>query len=222
MRIEELTPGQPITFIATIREETMEFPSRIMELYPKKRLVLADPVYLNEKVLYFRGKGLIVDLLVTFEDIKPQLFKNIQVSLMKKADKSLCYNLSTIVESKPYNRRKYYRCYVGVSTSIMYGANRNAHEIVIKDVSADGFSFVCGKDVEFNSEHLVHVVLNDYLEEIAENFSFHLYGFIVRSYETEGDRIVYGCRLNNRVAGLESYIMKKERIRIQKTNGGKL
>lgn len=183
MRIEELAPGQPITFIATIGEETMEFPSRVMELYPKKHWVIAAPVYLNEKVLSFRGKGLIVDL-------------------MRKADKS--------------------RCYVGISTSIMYGANRSPHEIVIKDVSADGFSFVCGSDVEFDSEHLVHVVLNDYPEELAENFSFHLYGFIVRSYEVEGGRTVYGCRLNNRVAGLEAYIMKKDRIRIQKTGGGRL
>lgn len=222
MRIEELAPGQPITFIATIGEETMEFPSRVMELYPKKHWVIAAPVYLNEKVLSFRGKGLIVDLLACFEDIKPQLFKNIHVDLMRKADKSLCYNLSTLAESKPYNRRRYYRCYVGISTSIMYGANRSAHEIVIKDVSADGFSFVCGSDVEFDSEHLVHVVLNDYLEELAENFSFHLYGFIVRSYEVEGGRTVYGCRLNNRVAGLEAYIMKKDRIRIQKTGGGRL
>lgn len=222
MRIEELTPGQAITLIATIGEEQLQFETTIQESYPKKHFVLADPIFNNEKVISFRAPNLIVDVIVTFGDDKPQLFKNVTVNLMRKSDKSLCYRLSTLAESKTYNRRKYFRCYVGVPTSVQYKANSYAEDAVIKDVSLGGFSFVCSSKIEFDSKQIVHLVLNDYLEELAENFSFHLFGYIVRSYELDETRTVYGCRLNNRVAGLENYIMKKERLRLKKMNGGNL
>lgn len=222
MRIEELTAGQAVTLFVNIGKEQLVFETKIQEVFPKKRLVLADPIYREEKVISFKGKNLIVDLLVSFEDNKPQLFKNISVALMKKGDGSLCYNFATIAESKPYNRRKSFRCFVGLKTSVQCGPNRAAYDVIIKDVSYDGFSIVCPPEVNFSQDQVAHVLLTDYIEETAENFSFHLYGLVVRIVELENNSILYGCRLNNKVSGLENYIIKKERIRLKKSNGGNL
>lgn len=222
MRIEELTAGQSITLFVKIGEEQLSFDSKIQEVYPKKRLVLADPIYFDEKVITFKGKHLIVDLLVPSSEIKPQLFKNISVTLLKKPDGALCYNLSTIAESKPYNRRKSFRCFVGLPSSVQCGPNRAAYDVIIKDISYEGFSVVCPQEAEFTVNQVIHVLLNDYIEETAENYSFHLYGIVVRIVEMENNRILYGCKLNNKVAGLDAYIMKKERIRLRKSNGGNL
>ena len=101
--------------------------------------------------------------------------------------------------------------------SVQFGANHSVHDAVIKDISIDGFSFVCSNDITFELDRVVHVLLNDYIDEIAENFSFHLYGIIVRSYALDENRTVYGCKLNNKVIGLDKYITKKERIRIKNT-----
>ena len=61
--------------------------------------------------------------------------------------------------------------------------------------------------------------MNDYVEETAERFSFNLYGLIVRSYELDPHRTVYGCKLNNPIPGLEKYLMTKERIRMKHAHG---
>lgn len=219
MRIEEVTPGLSIEIVANFGEEQLMFDSHIEEVYPRKHLVLAAPVLQNDKVISFRAKGLIVDVLVTLEDDKPQLFKNVTISVLKKPDGTFCYNLATAALSKPYNRRRNFRCYVGAASSVQFGPNHRTHEAVIKDISASGFSFVCNNDVSFDKDQLVHTVLNDYLEELAENFSFHLYGIIVRSYPLDDMRTVYGCRLNKKVSGLDAYIMKKERLRLKRLSG---
>lgn len=222
MRMEEVTTGTPITLLVTINGKQLSFNSQIQEVYPKRHLVLAEPVFLDEKIISFRGKNILVDIVVSFPDEKPQIFKNVTVITMKRADNSLCYSLSTFAESKTFNRRESYRCYVGIPTAVQCGPNHPAHNAVIRDVSLTGFSVTCNQDTELSPDKIIHVLLNDYIEELAENFSFHLYGMIVRSQELENGKTVYGCRLNNHVGGLENYIMKKERIRLQNTNGGKL
>jgi len=219
MLITDLQPGLAITLIVQINSERMEFESEILEVIPRKRIVLAKPVYQNDKVISFRAKNLIVDILVTFTDEKPQIFKNVTVSLVKKADDSIYYNLQSIAESRVYNRRNHFRCYIGISVNIQYGANRSTCPAILKDISAEGFGFVCSNENEFYMEQVVHTVFKDYIEELNENFVFHIYGIITRAVPLDENRTIYGCRLNNKVPGLETYIMKKDRLRIFKSGG---
>ena len=170
MRIEELVPELAITLFVNINGEQLTFETKILEVYPKKRLVLAEAIYHNEKVVTFRAKNILVDLLVTLGDNKPELFKNITVTLVKKADGTLCYNLSTFAESKPYNRRENFRCYVGIPSTVQCGSNKAAHVGIIRDVSVNGFAVVSDEDINLAQGQILHVVLKDYFEETAEKF----------------------------------------------------
>lgn len=161
-------------------------------------------------------KGLLVDLLVTLSDDKPQLFKNVTTNVVKRADGTLCYTVFSIAGSKTYNRRQSYRCYIGIETAIQCGLNRSAHNVIIKDISYNGFAVVSKEDLELGVNQTVHAVLNDHLEETAENFNFHLYGLVARVQELENGLFLYGCRLSNPVPGLEQYIVKKERAVLRK------
>lgn len=220
MFLSELPLGHPITLIATIGNDKIEFETTVQETYPQKHLILAEPIIKNEKVVTFHAKKLIINILTTPPDSAPLLFKNVTVNLMRKPDDTLCYSITCLTEGKMNNRRESFRCYVGINSSMQCGGNRAAHDAVIKDVSANGFSVTCNADVEFKEGQVIHVLLKDYLEELAENFSFHLYGIIVRKQELENEKLIYGCRLNNKVIGLETYIAKKERLRLKKTHGG--
>ena len=91
-----------------------------------------------------------------------------------------------------------------------------AHDVIIKDISYNGFAVVSREDLELDVNQTVHAVLNDYLEETAENFNFHLYGLVARVQELENGLFLYGCRLSNPVPGLEQYIVKKERAVLRK------
>ena len=221
MKITELTQGQEITIIASMGAQQMEFKTSISEVSPISRVVLASPVYRDEKLITFRGNDLFTDVLVPSPDGgTPQLFKNVNVTLVKKADGSLWYNLFTIEDSKSYNRRGAFRCSVGIESTLQCNATREPLDIIIKDISVTGFAFICSNDIPLGKEMVVHTVLHDYIPEVSEVYDFQLYGIIARSYEYDETRMVYGCRLNHAVVGLEKYIVTKERIRLRNTHGG--
>lgn len=216
MQIDDLTPGLSISFIIHLNNEELQFESQILEVYSHRHTLLAEGVFADNKIIAFRGKGLVVDLIVTFPDDKPKLFKNVTTTVVKRSDGTLCYTIYSIAGGKTYNRRQSYRCYVGIETAIQCGLNRAAHDAIIKDISYSGFSVVIKEDLQLENNQTIHAVLNDYMEDTAETFNFHLYGLVARVQELENGLFLYGCRLNNPVPGLEQYIIKKERAVLRK------
>ncbi len=218
MKLEELTVGTPISIIAYVNDEELNFKSTIQETYPRKRFIVADPIYEDEKIITFHGNNITVDVLVALEKDKPQLFKNVKIAPMKKADKSLCYGISSPTESKGINRRENFRCFVGKPTQIKCGISQDIFPAILRDVSVSGFAVVTDNDLELRQNQVIHAMLEDYIDELGESFSFHLYGLIVRIQPLENGKFVYGCRLSTRIGGLENYITKKERIALRKSN----
>ena len=190
MQIDDLTAGLSLSFLINLNTEQLQFESKILEVYPRRHTLLAQGVFTDDKIISFRGKGLL--------------------------DGTLCYTVSSIAGSKTYNRRQSYRCYVGIETAVQCGLNRAAHDAIIKDISYNGFSVVSKEDLKLEVNQTVHAVLNDHMDETAENFNFHLYGLVARIQELENGLFLYGCRLNNPVPGLEQYIIKKERAVLRK------
>lgn len=220
MRIEELQPDQKISLLVNANGTPMVFESKVQDVYAKKHFVLIDAVYYEEKALSFRGKSVVVNMLVHPENEPPRLFKNVSSTLLKKNDGTFCYCIRTIAESVAYNRRDTFRCYVGLPSSIQCGPNNAAHEIIIRDISASGYSIVCDSRIALDLNHLIHVVLNDTVETPGrEQYIFHLYGLVKRIEELENGSILYGCKLNNYVNGLEKYLMLKERLRLKRAGG---
>ena len=148
MQIDDLTAGLSLSFLINLNTEQLQFESKILEVYPHRHTLLAQGVFTDDKIISFRGKGLIVDLIVTLPEDKPQLFKNVTTNVVKLSDGTLCYTVSSIAGSKTYNRRQSYRCYIGIETAVQCGLNRAAHDAIIKDISYNGFSVVSREDLK--------------------------------------------------------------------------
>ncbi len=217
MRIDELPVGTPISFLVDINgEQHLEFSSRIQDVHPKKKFVLAEAVFEGDKIVSFKGENTIVNVLAVFVEDKPQLFQNVTVISMRKSDNTLCYNLICATEGRPFNRRGCYRCFVGLPTTLAYKPGAEPVEVIIRDVSVTGFALTCPTEIQLVTNQVVHVVLDDKLADTGEKFSFHMYGIVVRAQNLENGKTVYGCKLNNHVGGLENYIALKERIGLKK------
>lgn len=222
MRIEELKQGQVVSLLVNANGTPLTFDAKILDVYPRRHFILVNAIFYGEKAISFRGKGVVVDMLVCIENEKPALFKNVSATLIKKSDGTLCYSITTVAESVVYNRRENFRCYIGLPSSVQCGPNHAAHSTVIRDISSTGFAIVCDPGVDLKKDELVHVVLNDKIEVTGELYLFHMYGLVARKQELENGCNVYGCKLNHHIAGLDRYIMLKERLRLKKANGGKL
>ena len=81
MQIDDLTAGLSLSFIIHLNNEELQFESRILEVYSRRHTLLAEGVFTDDKIISFRGKGLVVDLIVTLPEDKPQLFKNVTTKL---------------------------------------------------------------------------------------------------------------------------------------------
>ncbi len=219
MRIDEVKVDQNVTLMVNINGEQLTFDTVVEQVSPGKSTILLKTLYVEGKVVTFRGNNLTVDLLVKPEDDVPQIFKPVTITLVKEFDGTLSYSVTSVVSSKVYNRRENFRCFVGIPTSVQKMLNTVPYDAVIKDISVGGFSLVVPDELKFENEQIIHVVLNDFIEELSETYSFHLYGLVVRSEELDKGRTLYGCKFNKKIAGIENYIMKKERVRLKKSTG---
>ena len=217
MRIEELSPSQSITLYVMAGGQKLEFPSTVLETYPRKHMIIAEPILKNNKIVSFNGEGIQVHLVANFSDQRPHIFQDITIHTSKNLDDSFCYVITCASESKEYNRRGAFRCFIGLSTVVRVSSEKDAMEAIIKDVSLTGFAFTLSAlDDELPVGATVHMVLNDFIEETGKNYSYQLMGNIVRCYSLESGKKVYGCQMTTRVIGLDRYLSEKERVRIQK------
>ena len=98
MRIGELKPKQNITLLVNANGTLLTFESVIQEVAPLKNLIFAEAVMSNGKPVSFRGKNIMVSLLVYFDEEKPILFKNVSTKLFKRSGGDYCYGIATIAE----------------------------------------------------------------------------------------------------------------------------
>lgn len=220
MKISDLSVGQAITILVIIGEQKLEFPSSVVQTNPRKKLAYLSPAMKDGKILNFNGNGILTSLLVQLPDSKPLVFRNVTLNTMKKDDGTFCYGMQCLSEGVELNRRGSFRCQIDINTILRIGRDRTTYDIILRDVSTTGFSFAfCNSDASCEVGSSVQTILNDYLEETCEKFSFQLHGTIVRSMELDNGRIVYGCKTITPIHGLDQYIAKKERLRIQKQRG---
>ena len=221
MRIEELEANQAIKILVNAGNQQLEFSSTVLEAFPRKHLILASPIMRNDKIVAFSGKGIQTHVVVFFPDQKPIVFQNATIQTTRDRDDQLCYMITCLLDSKEFNRRGAFRCYIGIDTHVRIGSHKGALEAIIKDVSSTGFAFAMRGERSLDPGESVHAVLNDYITETAKNYSFHLIGTVVRSYEMENKMVVYGCQLSSKIVGLDTYLVEKERIRLQNSRGSK-
>lgn len=220
MKLSDLSPGQAIQVAVLIGEQRLDFDSQIEEVNEKKHFVYLTPIMKNDKILTFSAKGVHTSIIVQLPDTKPLIFHNTTLNAMKREDGTFCYGVPALGEGIEFNRRGAYRCPVDCNCVMRIGMSHSTHDIIIRDISLTGFSFVfCNSEDSCNVGQSIHIVLNDYLDATCEKFSFQIYGLIVRQVELENGKVVYGCKLTDRIRGLDSYIAKKERARLQQQRG---
>lgn len=221
MKMSDLEVDQPITILIVAGEQKMEFPSSVILTNPKKYTTYLAPIMKDGKILNFNGKGITTHIIVQLPDSKPLVFREVILNTMKKDDGSFCYGMQSKEDGVEVNRRGAFRCPLGISSMLRIGLNRTTYDIILRDVSLSGFSFVFtgSGDEVCDVGQMVHTVLNDYIAEVNKNFSYQMYGTVVRREELENGKIVYGCKLAEVIKDLDNYIAMKERIRSRNQRG---
>lgn len=197
MHIEEIVQGQGVVLEITKGDDHSEIDATVM--MSGRSVVALEPIVIDGKVLVLNDPDIHVNLVLSIENEKPQLWRNVSFG-MKSIHNRQCIILKSDKDSVTYNRRSSYRLPMDNQ-----GFLRN-EKIIIHDISTTGISFYTNKSNRKTVGSNIEIKFLAYYEEIQVK------GTIVREIE-EGERYLYGCVMTPNPA-VDSYIASEQRKRV--------
>lgn len=202
MRLNTLQDGDPIIIQISINKRFADFPSVVLGL--RGEGILAEAVRIDGKVLRFDSSDVRLDLSLIRQDKPPVVWKNVKCST-ELVDKAVVYHIVAFAEGFESNRRQAFRLFLGIDGVAQIGTNRKALQVIVKDVSENGFSFVSSEDIDNVLNVPVRLVFTD------SGQSHSLMGLVVRKVAISERKIIYGCKLGVDNINLAKYIHLKQR-----------
>ena len=164
----------------------------------------ARPIIIDGKRVSFEASvTLSVSLVYIREDKNPVLWRGVGISTVTENGKPM-YKITSSVEGYEMNRRQAFRLFLGLGAVAQIGINKKAVNVILKDISENGFSFVGNEDIEVNKSP-VRLVFKDTDETIS------LMGIVVRKVKAGEKKIIYGCALTSCNTDIVHYINAKQR-----------
>lgn len=203
MLLQEMPADNKIIIELSIKGQKFEFPSKVVS--QGNNSIFIEPIRINGKVLTFNSsESVAVNIVMIRENKSPMVWKGVGVACVHEKSGSF-YKITASGEGFEINRRGAFRIFVGISGVAQLGINRKAVDVIVKDVSENGFSFVSSEDMENVINMPVRLVFNDF------NKNYSLMGIIVRKVIINETKLLYGCQLSVNNSQLEQYINQKQR-----------
>lgn len=203
MLLQEMPVDNKIIIELSIKGQKFEFPSKVVS--QENNSIFIEPIRINGKVLTFNSsESVAINIVMIRENKSPMVWKGVGVACVHEKSGSF-YKITASGEGFEINRRGAFRLFVGISGVAQLGINRKAVDVIVKDVSENGFSFVSSEDMENVINMPVRLVFNDF------NKNYSLMGIIVRKVIINETKVLYGCQLSVNNSQLEQYINQKQR-----------
>jgi len=144
----------------------------------------------------------LIDMLLIRKDKKPFIWKRVLLKNTIYKNKTY-YKVIPTGDGFEINRRNAFRLYIEVKGVVQIGTNSVPLDVIIKDVSENGFSFVSKDNIEKPLRSTVRLVFADI------NKSINLNGILVRKEKIDQSKYFYGCVLNIKNQMISQYINDK-------------
>lgn len=210
MFLQELDVESKITILVRIGSQTLAFDTQIEDVLEDG--ILAEPIYRNDKLVGFKTKGLIITLQICNKsDDKVYEFTNADILNVKTKDGKVHHKISCKSEGRQINRRTAVRVWLGMEGVAQLGINKTAYNVIVKDISVSGISFISHKNMNVGAGTMAHITFHDAEAKVK----FSLGSIIVRVADMEDGRVLYGCRLNQESPAIAKYVADKQREKLK-------
>jgi len=210
MFLHELDIESKVTILVRIGSQTLAFDTKVEDLTEDG--ILTEPIYRNDKLVGFKSKGLIITLQIcNASDQKVYEYTNAEIINVKTKDGKVHHKMTCKAAGKQINRRTAVRVWIGLEGVAQIGINRTAYNVIVKDISISGISFILHKNMDVSPGTMVHITFHDTEAKVK----FSLGAIIVRVAEMEDGRVLYGCRLNQESPAISKYVTDKQREKLK-------
>ena len=210
MYLHEIDGDSKVTVLVGIGNQTLSFDTKVEEVSDNG--ILTEPIYSDEKLVGFRSEGLVIKIqVINSTDGKVFEFGNVDILNVKTRDQKIHHRMSTKLEGKRVNRRNAVRVWLGYEGTVQVGGARALHDVIVKDISVSGVSFIFDRSLKVEMGDTVHLSFRD----AEENTKFSLGATVVRLEELDGNRTLVGCTLNQESNAVSRYVNEKQREKLR-------
>lgn len=213
MKLSELEEGTEVSFELFISGKRFEFPSVLN--FQRKGKAYFTPIRIEEKLLNIQDEKIHVNLYMNVEGDKPFMWREAAVGC-EVYKKQVFYTMDSDSIGKKYNRRGAYRQYVGDEVFAKVGTGRPEVQVILKDISTTGFSFIYRDDPEGFENAMVYMLYSYHDDNVT--FSLSLSGKIVRKQQLEDGRTLFGCALLKRNDLISRFVNYKQKEQLSRMN----
>ena len=200
MRLSQLVQNSNLVLEININNQHLEFESTVITKIGD--YILIEPVRVNGKVVNFEIGNVLVDMLLIRRDKKPVAWKRVLLKNVIYKNKTY-YKVIPTGDGFEINRRNAFRLSVEVKGVVQVGTNSVPMDVILKDISENGFSFVSKDIIDKPLKSIVRLVFIDL------NKSLNLNGLLVRKERINQSKYFYGCVLNIKNQFLSQYMNDK-------------
>lgn len=212
MYLYEIDKESAIQISVGIGFQTLEFDTKISEI--GEQCVYADPIIREDKMVGFSTKGLVLRVFaVNQSDLRVYQFNNVKIRNIKTAEDKTYHEITCLTPGKIVNRRAACRVWLGFDAVAQIGLNKKTYNVIVKDISVTGISFICTEDVKVEPDMVVHLTFEDEVSKIR----FSIGAIVVRSEEADHRKTIYGCRMNQESSAISKYVNEKQREKLRAT-----
>lgn len=207
MYVHEIKPGTDINIIAKMGDHKGEFTTQVLDA--TSNCLIAKVLYAKEMRINFNSKGLVCFVQgQNTEDNRYYEFSKVNITTVKAANGAYFYKITSMVPGKVINRRGAVRLFLGILADLYLGSTSVPPiSVTLKDISISGLAFIADESVKLEVGKSVIISFSDGWE----NVKFTINCTIIRTFEMDKGRILYGCTLNSESNALGKYINEKQR-----------
>jgi len=210
VRFTEAHAGDNLIIQVTLGIQNIDLPSKVVDIRGENLIV--NIIYYNGKMLNLSAEDVEINIMLIRQNKSPIIWKNVNCKLLNENGQQF-YQLTATSDGYENNRREAFRLFVGNNGIAQMGINENVLNVIVKDVSENGFSFVASVDTEMAVGKPVRIVFSDL------DIMFSLMGIIVRKENIDKKKVIYGCKLSVKNNELTKYINSKQRQNISSGKG---
>lgn len=211
MLLSELNNNTQVEIRFSLNDKDFAFPVNI--LGSMKGFTLTEPIIVNNKVLNFDSNKVPVEIMLHRENDKPIVWSYVKIVTIHSSEGPK-YCIKDCF-GKEVNRRGAFRAFIGLSGSCQISGHKEIEDVLMRDISTSGFSFVTTDSNNIMNKQLCHI---NYKDELL-GYSFSLNGTIERIQKNDNGDVILGCKLTKKYAGLDEYINIKQREQLARTSG---
>ena len=211
MNIVDIKPDSEITVTVWKGSTSIEFRTKAVE--PFANTILVDEILDdNEKPISFKSDEIYIEVMSLNNKQQPIIWKNVMIRHINVSGKDY-HRIAQTTEGRATNRRNAYRLPVNKSAVAQLGLNTKGINIIIKDMSTNGFSFISKEDIEIIPPITVRITVT------FDNKAINLSGIAIRKQKIANRKdFVYACKTNKFNKELDKFIMEQQREKAKQKN----